>query len=237
MPKFYFLSISMGKKKKLARFAENATFDNMFQVTFDQLSKDPFPLKGKWNNDFFKNKNPLLLELGCGKGDYTIGLAREYPNRNFIGIDIKGARMWYGCKISQTENLKNVAFLRAKIQLIENFFGPEEIDEIWLTFPDPQPRSSREKKRLTSPEFLKRYRSIMKPDGIINLKTDDEQLYLYTIEVIKEQNLKLISNIPDIHQAGYADDFNRITTYYEKMWMEKGLTIKYLRYSINPDNG
>lgn len=209
----------------------------MFQVTFDRLSEGPFPLKGSWNSSFFKNNNPIVLELGCGKGDYTIGLARVYPEKNFIGVDIKGARMWYGCKISQTENLKNVAFLRSKIQLIENFFGQEEVDEIWITFPDPQPRSSREKKRLTSPEFLKRYRNIMKPNGIVNLKTDDEQLYQYTVDIINEQRLKVISNIPDIHNNGYAGDQTMITTFYEKMWLKKGLTIKYLRYSINPHNG
>ncbi len=227
---------AMSKKKKLARFAENATFPNLFQVSYEQLQHEPFFLKGKWHSHFFKNNHPIILELGCGKGDYTTGLAKAYPHRNFIGMDIKGARMWYGAKISQTEQLKNVAFIRSKIQLIDHFFSLHEIDEIWITFPDPQPRKSHEKKRLTSPAFLNRYRKVMKPDGIIHLKTDDEQLYTYTLEVINQEKLSVLANMPDIHGKETMEDAIRITTFYEKMWLEQGLSIKYLQYKINPDH-
>lgn len=218
------------------RFAENETFTNMFQVSFEQLNEQPFPLKGKWKSEFFCNDNPITLELGCGKGDYTVGLAEAYPNLNHIGMDIKGARMWLGCKMSLEKKMSNVAFIRSKIQLIQHFFSPGEVDEIWITFPDPQPRSSREKKRLTSPEFLKRYRKVLKPNGIIHLKTDDDQLFQYTLNVINELNLNLLVKAIDIHNGEYSGDVNRITTYYEKIWIEKGLAIKYLKFELTSDN-
>ncbi|MFO7723466.1 MAG: tRNA (guanosine(46)-N7)-methyltransferase TrmB [Bacteroidales bacterium] len=224
----------MSKKKKLARFAENQTFPNMFQVSFEQLSQHPFHLKGNWNSRFFDNGNPLVLELGCGKGEYTIGLSRKYPEKNFIGMDIKGARMWKGCKTSQTENLSNVAFIRTRIELLEHFFAPNEVDEIWITFPDPQPRSSREKKRLTSPQFLKRYRNVVKPDGVIHLKTDDDQLYFYTLQVIENEKLSILATSPNIHSDPTADEVAGIKTYYENIWLSKGLSIKYIRYKAHP---
>jgi tRNA (guanine-N7-)-methyltransferase len=223
----------MSKKRKLERFAENETFTNMFQLSFEQLSQQPFPLKGNWNSQFFSNDNPIVLELGCGKGEYTVGLARKYPDKNFIGMDIKGARMWRGCKTSQTENLGNVAFIRTRIEFLEYFFATNEVDEIWITFPDPQPRSSREKKRLTSPRFLKRYRNVAKPDGVIHLKTDDDQLYLYTLEVIQNENLRVIANSSDIHNDPGIAEVAEITTYYEKIWLSKGLSIKYINYSAH----
>jgi tRNA (guanine-N7-)-methyltransferase len=225
----------MGKKKKLARFAENETFENMFQPSFEILASGGFTLKGLWNKAFFRNQNPLILELGCGKGEYTIGLARAFPNANFIGMDIKGARMWKGCKISQEENLCNVAFIRTRIEMIEHFFGKGEVDEIWITFPDPQPRHSREKKRLTSPQFLQRYRNIGTDHCIIHLKTDDETLFQYTLQVISEMNLPLLRKETDLHHDGIKGMETEITTHYEKIWLEKGLSIKYLRFSLNHD--
>ena len=173
-------------KNKLQRFAENLTFDNFFQPTYDEISTGYF-LKGKWASDFFKNNNPIVLELGCGKGEYSVGLARRYPDKNFIGLDIKGARMWRGCKTAVDENIQNIAFLRTRIELIEHYFAENEISEIWITFPDPQPRRIKENKRLTSPAFLKRYASILKKDLIIHLKTDAFLLYFYTMEIIKKR--------------------------------------------------
>lgn len=224
----------MGKKKKLERFAENETFHNMFQVSFTQLMQEPFPLKGKWNEQFFHNQNPVVLELGCGKGEYTVGLAREFPGKNFIGVDIKGARMWKGCKISQEENLQNVAFLRTRIEMISHIFHESEVDEIWITFPDPQPGIAREKKRLTSPSFLNRYRAIGKKDCVIHLKTDDDNLYHFTLDVIRNENLDLHIHTDNLHEDRYAGAVTAIKTHYEKIWLEKGLTIKYLRYSLFP---
>jgi tRNA (guanine-N7-)-methyltransferase len=225
----------MSKKRKRERFAENETFPNLFQQSYEQITQEPFLFRGKWK-EFFGNHHPIVIELGCGKGEYTVGLARENPAINFIGIDIKGARLWHGCKTSQIEQLANTAFIRARIQLIHHFFAPEEVDEIWITFPDPQPRISKEKKRLTSPEFLERYRSILKPNGLIHLKTDSSSLYHYTLDVIHQQQLPLLFSSPDIYQSGFDGMATRISTYYEQIWLKQGLTIKYLQYTLPPDH-
>jgi tRNA (guanine-N7-)-methyltransferase len=218
-------------KRKLARFAENETFENFFQPNFQQLA-DGFFLKDKWNKEFFKNSNPVVLELGCGKGEFTVGLARRYPYKNFIGMDIKGARMWRGAKTSQEEKLENVAFLRTRIQLIEHYFSPCEVDEIWITFPDPQPHKTKAKKRLTSPEFLDRYRKICKKNCIIHLKTDNTPLFDYSLEVIKEQNLPLYFHTFDVDKNPGSDDVVSIRTHYEMLFRGKGEKIKYLKFGL-----
>jgi len=218
-------------KKKLARFAENKTFDNFFQPSYQQLAEG-FPLKSKWNQSFFKNSHPLVLELGCGKGEFTVGLGRRYPEKNFIGMDIKGARMWRGAKTSQDENMKNVAFVRTRIQLIEHFYASDEVDEIWITFPDPQPKKTGIKKRLTSPQFLERYRRICKKNCIVHLKTDNTALFDYTLEVIKEQMLPLLFQTFDVDKDPGSDDVVSIRTHYEMLFREQGEKIKYCRFRL-----
>ncbi len=222
----------MGKKKKLQRFAENETFENFFQYNYEQLQQESFPLKGQWNADFFHNSNPIVLELGCGKGEYTVGLARHRSGFNHIGMDIKGARMWRGLKDAQKLNLKNVAFIRSRIELSEHFFGPEEVSEIWITFPDPQPQQSRIRKRLTAPRFLEQYRKFLRKDGVVHLKTDSDLLYAYTKEVIEQENLPVYYDIPDLYADEQALEVKNIRTFYEQIWLEQGLTIKYLRFGI-----
>lgn len=222
----------MGKKNKLIHFAENLTFDNYFQFTFEDLQNQIVPLKGKWNTDFFHNNNPIVLELGCGKGEYTVGLARDAKDINFIGIDIKGARMWRGLKTSQEEGLKNVAFIRTHIELIEHFFAPEEVSEIWVTFPDPHPQNSQSKKRLTSPQFLERYRTFLKKDGIINLKTDSDLMYNFTMKVVEDNNFPLFYHTNDLYATTEEMKVKIIRTFYEQIWLNQGLTIKYIRFGI-----
>lgn len=223
-------------KNKLERFAENKDFDCLIQpLSTDILQKD-FYLKGKWNSDFFDNPNPIVLELGCGKGEYAIGLSRIFPDQNFIGIDIKGARLWRGAKTVHEEQLPNVGFLRTRIDLCDRFFGKDEVNEIWLTFSDPQPK--KERKRLTSPVFIERYRKFLKPGGIINVKTDSDLLYEYTLEQIKENKYELICENNDIY-SGFADKqpeelqkILSIRTYYESIWLDQKITIKYISFRI-----
>lgn len=218
-------------KKKQKRFDESRSFPNYFQPQYKEIING-FPLKGKWNQNFFKNNNPICLELGCGKGEYTIALAQKYPDRNFIGIDIKGARLWRGCKTSIEEKMQNVAFIRAKIELIEHFFEKKEISEIWITHPDPQPRKSRAKKRLTSPRFLNRYLKILKENSIIHLKTDDTLLYEYTLAVAKENKHKILFETADLYALNPKEEDVMITqTFYEKIFLEEGKKIKYLRFT------
>jgi len=224
-------------KRKLERFAENATFKHFFQPSFFDLQAG-FPLKGKWREDFFCNNNPVIVELGCGKGEYTVALATKYPGKNFIGIDKKGARMWKGGKTSHEEAMQNVAFVRSRAELIGLIFGHREVDEIWITFPEPQPNSPRSKKRFTSSQFLNRYRQILKSDGLLHLKTDSDLVYESTLEVIKSEGHLLHFSCDDLY--GYnADnqiqDVIAVQTHYEKMWLEKGLKIKYMKFSLNPD--
>ncbi len=218
-------------KKKLKRFRENLSFDHLFQISFDDL-RSGFPLKGKWQDDFFRNDHPIILELGCGKGDYAIYLAKKYPEMNYIGLDIKGARLWRGCKTVQEEGLKNVAFIRSKIELIDDLFDANEIDGIWLTFPDPQLRQSRAKKRLTSPHFLKKYTQIMKDGGIIHLKTDNQELYEFTLSLVKSHNYPLISAEDDIYGSQIQGDMTAVQTFYESMFLAKETKIKYLEFSL-----
>ena len=224
-------------KNKLKKFSDMKTMDFVFQYPFAVLEERGFPLAGKWGEEFFGNDNPIVLELGCGKGEYTVGLARRFPDRNFIGIDIKGARMWTGATQAREEGLKNVAFLRTSIELLPRFFGSGEVSEIWITFPDPQMKKVR--KRLTSTRFLDLYREVLKPGGVINLKTDSPFLFTYT-SLLTEANpeaLPVIMKTDDLYAPGGAapGDILDIKTHYEKQWLERGLTIKYISFKLNPD--
>lgn len=218
-------------KKKLQRYAELATFDNVFQPALDEI-KNGFHLKGKWVEEYFKNDNPIVLELGCGKGEYTINLAKKYPDKNFIGIDIKGARIWKGSRTALENNMKNVAFIRIPIDKIECFFSKDEVSEIWLTFPDPQPGKSRIKKRLTSPGFLKMHENIIQKGGIIHLKTDNVPFFDYTLKMIKENNYKLIWATHNLYGSGKANDILSIRTFYEQKFLDEGLPICYIRFTL-----
>lgn len=221
-------------KKKLQRFAETATFPNFFQPG---PIPDPagFHLKGRWNRDFFSNDHPIFLELGCGKGEYTVGLARKYPERNYIGVDIKGARMWRGAKTSLEEHLPNVAFVRTQIGSIANYFESAEVSGLWITFPDPQTANARQNKRLTSPRFLNFYRQILKPEAVIHLKTDDDGLYEYTLEVIAGNTHRLLFSTGDLYHEAPEEEAAEIQTYYEGMWLKEGKKIKYLKFTLGPD--
>jgi tRNA (guanine-N7-)-methyltransferase len=221
-------------KNKLQRFAENLTFKNFFQYTYADLQATGFPLKGKWHTDFFRNNNPIVLELGCGKGEYTVGLGEAYPDKNFIGIDIKGARMWRGLTTASQKQLANIAFVRTRIELIRYFFDQDEVSEIWITFPDPQPQNSRERKRLTAPRFLKTYQMFLKPGGLIHLKTDSLLLYMYTLEMIKLANHQLHYHVDNLYAVAEELDVKKIRTFYEQMWLDQGLSIKYIQFSLQP---
>lgn len=219
-------------KRKLKRFAENKTFENLFQPSYQDL-ENGFEMKGNWNNLFFENTNPIVLELGCGKGEFTTGLASKYTEKNFIGVDIKGARMWRGLKTAQEENLNNVAFVRTRIELIEHFFGNNEVDEIWITFPDPRPKKYQARKRLTSPRFLNLYRNILKPQNLVHLKTDNPDFYKYSHQVAKTNQHTIFYSIKDLYASKETLDVMEIKTFYEMMWLEEGKKIHYLRYQLN----
>ena len=218
-------------KNKLKKFAEMDTFDNVFQYPFAIVERDGFPLKGRWKSDFFKNDNPIVLELGCGKGEYAVGLARRFPEKNYIGVDIKGARMWTGAKAAVKEGISNVAFLRTNIELINRFFEPGEVSEIWITFPDPQMKKVR--KRLTSTRFLDLYRDILVADGIVHLKTDSPFLYTYTDALVKLNELPTEVNTSDLYNSDIVDDILEIKTFYEQQWLDRGLTIKYIKFHLD----
>ena len=223
-------------KRKLQRFAENATFTHFFQPEWDELSSG-FLLRGKWNDDFFKNGNPVIIEMGCGKGEYTVDLSDKYPERNFIGIDKKGARMWKGGKTSHENAMPNVAFVRSHAEMVGSIFEAGEVDELWITFPEPQPNSPRSKKRFTSSQFLDRYRSILKPGGIIHLKTDSELVYESTLELVLAENYPLQYSCDDLYQNAAIEqlkDVMEVQTHYEKIWLGKGFKIKYLSFSLTP---
>ncbi len=219
-------------KKKLQRFAENRSFPNMFFVPYEELQKG-FALKSEWGKSFFKNSNPIILELACGKGEYTVGLAERYPHQNYIGLDIKGARMWRGCKTSNEKNLSNVAFLRTQIGLINYYFGEAEISGLWITFPDPQLKRINEKKRLTSPSFLRRYARLLRPEAIIRLKTDNPVLFDYTLDVIKQEGHNLICSTYDLYESDLVTDARDIQTHYEAIFRRMGIKIKYLEFTLN----
>jgi len=218
-------------KKKLARFTEIATFKHVVQPDLKNLLKGEFELKGKWNENFFKNDNPIVLELGCGKGEYTVGLARNFPDKNYIGIDIKGARMWHGAKTALNENLKNVGFLRTKVDFLSTLFAENEISEIWITFPDPQ--SLKPRKRLSGAQFLNTYRPLLVPNGIINLKTDSDNLYQYTLKVLEKNNLSIHFQSNDLYRD--VDDAPewQIKTFYEQIFLKDGKNINYIRFTID----
>ena len=218
-------------KNKLEHFAETATFPHFFQPTYDELV-DGFELKGKWNSDFFENQNPLIIELGCGKGEYSVGLAARYPEKNFIGMDQKGARMWRGAKTALEDDMLNVAFVRTKIEHTAYFFDNNEVDEIWITFPDPHLKDREIKKRLTSPRFLNMYKQFLKPGGLIHLKTDNSGLFKYTLNLIEEEKHQLHYKTFDLYNSGYDGDAPAIKTYYEKIFTAKGHKINYLNFSL-----
>jgi tRNA (guanine-N7-)-methyltransferase len=223
-------------KNKLARFAENKILPNVIQPTREEALNN-FELKGKWRAEFFKNENPIVLELGCGKGEYTVGLAKNFPDKNFIGIDIKGARFWFGAKEAVTEGMNNVAFVRSQIELVDGFFSENEVDEIWITFPDPQIKYRRTKHRLTHPDFLNRYKKFLKPGGIVHLKTDSEFLHGYTLGFLQGAGYEIISAHHDIYGAPEYDPktelLRDIQTYYEQLFSAKGKTITYIKFRIH----
>lgn len=215
-------------KNKLAKFDDMAGYPHVFQYPFAVLQEKGFELKGRWGEAFFKNDHPIVLELGCGKGEYTVGLGRLFPEKNFIGVDIKGARMWSGAKESLESGMTNVAFLRTSIELIAHFFAPGEVAEIWITFPDPQMKKVN--KRLTSTRFMKMYREILNGEGLIHLKTDSTFMYTYTVEMAKANRYPIEVSTDDLYHSGLADELLSIRTYYEQQWLDRGLNIKYIRF-------
>lgn len=215
-------------KGKLEKFAAVASFDHVFEYTFEQLAEAPFAGKGKWRSEVFKNDNPIVLELGCGKGEYAVALGKHYPDKNFIGVDIKGARLFTGAKQALEQGLSNVAFIRARIEIIEHFFVANEVDEIWITFPDPQMKKAT--KRLTSTHFIKRYNTFLKEDGIVHLKTDSDFLYNYTDIMVKENDFEVLENISDIYAQEEISELLQIKTHYELQWLGRGKLIKYLQF-------
>jgi tRNA (guanine-N7-)-methyltransferase len=224
-------------KNKLRRFQEMKNWSNCFEPPFDVETLQNFPLKGKWRSDYFKNENPIVLELGCGKGEYTIGLSQHFPNKNFIGVDIKGARIWVGAKEATEKELANVGFLRTKIDFIHNFFTENEVDEIWLTFSDPQP--IKPNKRLTSKYFIDKYKTILKAGGLVHLKTDSDVLFESTLEQIEEHKYELLESTWDLYAEmdqnldQTTKDIFHIKTHYEKLFTSRGSVIKYCKFKIN----
>ncbi|QAA81817.1 tRNA (guanosine(46)-N7)-methyltransferase TrmB [Aequorivita sp. H23M31] len=223
----------MGSKNKLRRFKENETFANVIQPTREDVFNDSFKLKGNWKKDFFKNSHPLVLELGCGKGEYSVNLAKKFPETNFLGIDIKGARFWRGAKTALEENIKNVGFLRTQIELLDEIFAENEVDEIWITFPDPQIKYKRTKHRLTNFQFLQKYKKILKPNGVVHLKTDSEFMHGYTLgllhglgEIVEYANHDVYSN------HGAPEAVTAIQTYYEQQYLDQDKKITYLQFKF-----
>ncbi len=211
-----------------------AEYPHVFEYPYSVADEVPFEMKGHWGRDFFKNDNPIVLELGCGRGEYTVGLARRYPDKNFIGVDIKGARMWTGATDALREGLANVAFLRTNIEIIDRFFGQNEVCEIWLTFSDPQMKKAT--KRLTSTYFMNRYRKFLVPDGLVHLKTDSNFMFTYTKCMVEENRLPVEFVTDDLYHSGISDDILSIRTYYEQQWLDRGLNIKYIRFRL-PQEG
>ena len=221
-------------KGKLAKFADMASYENVFQYPYSVVEHVPFEMRGKWHEDYFKNQNPIVLELGCGKGEYTVELAKLYPDMNFIGVDIKGARMWTGATQALKEGLNNVAFLRTNIEIIERFFAEDEVQELWLTFSDPQMKNPR--KRLTSTYFMERYRKFLIDGGIIHLKTDSNFLFTYTTLMVEKNHLPVVEKTDDLYHTSHLSPLTSpllsIQTYYESMWIARGLNIKYLKWQL-----
>lgn len=217
-------------KNKLTRFAELGTYSHVIQPALSEVFNKKHPLYGKWNEEFYFNENPIVLELGCGKGEYTVGLAEKYPDVNFLGIDIKGARMWKGASYVNQRSLKNVGFLRTRIEFITSFFAPGEVSEIWLPFPDPQLKKP--KKRLTSPRFLNMYTSFLKTGGYIHLKTDSFEMYHYTLEVINYNGLPLLASTGDLYNSDLDEEALFIKTFYENMHLSEGKKIHYIKFAM-----
>ena len=218
-------------KNKLAKFNEMKQFDHVIQAPYHEIEQNDFHFKGNWAKEFFRNDNPIILELGCGKGEYTVRLAERNPDINFIGIDIKGARLYNGAKQALEKGLKNVAFLRTNIEIINRFFGENEIAEIWLTFPDPQMKKTR--KRLTSTFFLERYRNFLRPDGIVHLKTDSNFQYTYTSALVHLNNFEVLAETDNLYESELVNETLQIRTFYERQWLDRGITIKYIAFKIN----
>lgn len=221
-------------KGKLVKFADMAANPLVFEYPYSVIDDVPFDMKGNWNRDFFKNENPIVLELGCGRGEYTVGLARRYADKNFIGVDIKGARMWTGATEALNEGLTNAAFLRTNIEIIDRFFAPGEVSEIWLTFSDPQMKKAT--KRLTSTYFMERYRKFLVPGGLVHLKTDSNFMFTYTKYMIEANQLPVEFMTDDLYHSGMDDDILSIRTYYEQQWLDRGLNIKYIKFRL-PQEG
>ena len=223
----------MGSKNKLKRFEENETFVNVFQPTREEVVSDSFTLKGKWNSDFFKNDNPIVLELGCGKGEYSVGLAQLNPNKNFIGIDVKGARFWRGAKTAVDTGMHNVAFVRTQIELINHIFAENEVSEIWITFPDPQIKYKRTKHRMTNSEFLQNYKKVLKQDGLMHLKTDSEFMHGYTLGLLHGEGHEVIYANHNIYKnEGSPAEVTGIQTFYENQYLEVNKAITYIQFKI-----
>ncbi len=218
-------------KNKLKKFADLAIFENVVQAPFYSPDQPDHNLKGKWSQEFFKNENPLILELGCGKGEYAVSLANYMPDKNFIGVDIKGARMWKGAKDALDQNIKNVGFLRTSIEITDRFFEAKEVEQIWITFPDPQMKSTR--KRLTATNFMEMYRRIMGENGIIHLKTDSNFQYQYTLEMVKENGFQILAETEDLYHSDLLTEVLSIQTFYEKQWKDRGIPIKYLSFRLS----
>lgn len=217
-------------KGKLAKFADMVSMPHVFEYPFSVVEQVPFKMKGRWHSDFFKNDNPIILELGCGRGEYTVGLGRLFPEKNFIGVDIKGARMWSGATESLRAGMTNVAFLRTNIEIIERFFAPSEVSEIWLTFSDPQMKKAT--KRLTSTYFMERYRRFLVDGGLVHLKTDSNFMFTYTKYMVEHNRLPVDFCTDDLYHSGLADNILSIRTYYEQQWLDRGLNIKYLKFHL-----
>ncbi len=215
-------------KNKLQKFDDMASYPHVFQYPFAVLQEKGFEMRGHWNELFFRNNHPIVLELGCGKGEYTVGLGKLFSDKNFVGIDIKGARMWTGAKQALEEKMSNVAFLRTHIELVNRFFAPGEVSEIWITFPDPQ--MNKVNKRMTSTRFMKLYREILVPEGIVHLKTDSNFMFTYTSEMVSLNQLPVFVQTNDLYHSGMADEILSIQTFYEQQWLDRGLNIKYLKF-------
>lgn len=222
-------------RNKLSKFADMANYSNVYQFPYHTLLSSGCHMRGAWKEKAFANSNPLVLELGCGRGEYAVALGRKNPGQNYIGVDIKGSRMWTGATQALDENLCNVAFLRAEIENSDKLFAPDEVDEIWLTFSDPQMK--RASKRMTSTFFLERYRHFMKDGGIVNVKTDSNFLFTYTKYVVSENNLPLLALSSDVYaDESLSDDVTGIQTYYESQWLARGIKIKFISFAL-PRNG
>jgi tRNA (guanine-N7-)-methyltransferase len=224
----------LGSKNKLKRFKENETFSNVIQPTREEVLNNTLRLKGNWNRDFFKNDNPIVLELGCGKGEYSVNLATMFPEKNFLGIDIKGARFWRGAKTALSEKINNVGFLRTQIELVDFIFDENEIDEIWITFPDPQIKYKRTKHRMTNPDFLNKYKKILKPNGKVHLKTDSEYMHGYTLGLLEGLGLTIEYAHHDVYGTTNAPkEVTAIQTYYESQYLAINKKITYLRFNFS----